>query len=1629
MSQTSTLHTETVQKVLELIEKKLPNAEAELVKKFARHYYSGLSWDDLKDRRTVDLYGAVLSHWRMVTQNEEGDAAVQVFNPKLEEQGWETSHTVVSIVADNKPFLVDSIRVALNRHNLTAHYIVHLSLNIVKNKEGDITDVLPHSDKKKGAFNIAPLYFEINRITDTKVLSELKSDLACVIDDVSVAVADWKEMLAKADETLEQLEADVKKKHADELNEIKDFMGWLIHDNFTFLGYQDYELAKTKSGLKYRLIPESGLGLLREDRTKRTSQGKDLLAEQDTEYAFDDHLILTKSNVRSTVHRPAYMDYVAIKRFDAKGNMVGERRFMGLYTSTAYNASPRNIPILRQKVNAVVELSGLPASGHSGKELINILVTYPRDELFQATVDELYRVCMGVLQLQERKKVRLFLRKDVFGRFYSCLVFAPRDRYDTLLRQKFQNILMDALQGLEVEFSTALSESILARTLYTVHVDPNGNTEVDEEDLEERLLEATRTWEDGLCDALIDTFGEEQGNMLNTRYSMAFPGFYKETYDPRTAVYDVKRMEHLKSDNDIGMSFYRPLELPQGQFRFKLFRKGNAIPLSDVLPMLENMGLRVLGEHPFYIDVQKEQSVWIQDFTMSHESGHAFEPEEVKDIFQDAFANLWFGRAEVDGFNRLVLAAGLTWRETAVLRAYAKYLRQAGFTFSQAYIEETLARNPHIARMLIDFFKATFTPDPRERKGLEPDTIQSDFYKALDSVANLDEDRILRRFLDVMRATLRTNFFQADNNGYLKPYFSFKFNPERIPDLPLPRPMFEIFVYSPRVEGVHLRFGKVARGGLRWSDRREDFRTEILGLVKAQQVKNSVIVPVGAKGGFVAKQLPVNATRDEVMQEVVDCYSTFIRGLLDISDDLKQGKVVPPQNVIRLDQDDPYLVVAADKGTATFSDIANSISEEYGFWLGDAFASGGSIGYDHKKMGITARGAWESVKRHFREMGINTQEESFTVVGIGDMAGDVFGNGMLLSEHIRLVGAFNHMHIFIDPEPDTAKSFAERKRLFDLPRSSWEDYNSKLISKGGGVFKRSAKSILLTPEIKTLFNIEEDTLEPNQLIQAMLKANVDLLWNGGIGTYVKAESETNDQVGDRANDALRINGSELNCRVVGEGGNLGFTQLGRVEGARKGIRIYTDFIDNAAGVDCSDHEVNIKILLNTIVQNGDMTAKQRNELLMSMTDEVADLVLHNNYRQTQAVSIANKRSLVRLEDHIRLIHDLERLGKLDRALEGLPTDEELKERKMDSCGLSAPELSVLIAYTKNILQEELLESDLPDDPHYETALQSAFPIVLREKHGDIMRQHRLKREIISTQIANNMINKMGASFVLRLKGETGATAAAILKSYSISRSILGMSELWKDIESLDNQVPAELQLTMMLELMRLARRSTRWFLRNYRKDLDITKLIKYFAPRVNELSKTLSTALSGKSKEQVDKAAKNLIDSGVPEKLAYRIAGLRTLFPAMDIIQGAKEADQSVKEMAEFYFSLGEKLNLQWFRDQISQHTPANHWESLAVAAFRDDFDYHQSALAIEVSRSTPGGETTAERVAAWVTEHKSFVTQWNHLVSESSTTGPQELAMFAVAIRELSDLVQLSRSQDVKPRGGRDTAGLVAVK
>ncbi|MDQ3497609.1 MAG: NAD-glutamate dehydrogenase, partial [Actinomycetota bacterium] len=897
--------------------------------------------------------------------------------------------------------------------------------------------------------------------------------------------------------------------------------------------------------------------------------------------------------------------------------------------------------------------------------------------------------------------------------------------YNTVIRERMQDILLRAFEGANVEYNVRLSESVLARVHFIIYTKPGETPEYDEEEIEGRIVETTRSWTDNLYDALIEQCGEEQGIELFRKYRDAFSPGYRAGFLPRTAVSDVQRMETLKSDDDLGMSLYHPIEEPEDFLGFKLFRLGEQVSLSEILPLLEDMGVEVVDERPHEVKPAGSPPVWIYDFGLVHEAGGELQTGEVKEIFQDAFVRAWRGAVENDGFNRLVLRARLTWREISILRAYCKYLRQTGSTFSQDYMEDALVTNQHIARLIVDLFEARL--DPSRQNEAESERLKQEIEEALEAVVSLDEDRILRSFLDITLATLRTNYYQSTPDGDRKPHLSFKLDPERIPGLPLPRPRFEIFVYSPRTEGVHLRGGEVARGGIRWSDRREDFRTEILGLMKAQTVKNAVIVPVGAKGGFVVKRPPSEGGREALQEEVVACYKTLIRGMLDITDNISGDEIVSPPDVTRYDDDDPYLVVAADKGTATFSDIANELSAEYDFWLGDAFASGGSVGYDHKEMGITARGAWESVSRHFRELGHDTQNEDFSVIGIGDMSGDVFGNGMLLSRHIKLVGAFNHMHIFLDPDPDPEKSFDERERLFGLPRSSWTDYDEGLLSEGGGIFPRTAKSIPLSQQVREMLSVEAESMTPTELMSAMLKAEVDLLWNGGIGTYVKASSESNAEVGDRANDVLRIDGNELGCRVVGEGGNLGFTQMGRIEYALSGGRIYMDAIDNSAGVDCSDHEVNIKILLDAIVEAGDMTEKQRNELLASMTDEVGDLVLRDNYQQTQAISQAAALAHPMVDVHARYIHALEHEGRLDRTLLFLPGDEELGERRSENKGLTAPELAILLSYSKITTYQDLLNSDAPEDPYLSQELERYFPAPLRDRFREQIHEHRLHR--------------------------------------------------------------------------------------------------------------------------------------------------------------------------------------------------------------------------------------------------------------------------------------------------------------
>jgi glutamate dehydrogenase len=1607
---------EIIDAITSIVQQKLRGEERAAFERFVALYYAGTAAEDLAEFDVMDLYGAALAHWNFAKQREPGTPKVRVYNPHVEEHGWQTTHTIVEIATDDMPFLVDSIRMAINRRGLTIHLLIHPVMRLRRDAKGRAITVVAPDDESPDGITEAVMHAEVDRQTETEAIEGTLEEIRSVLDDVRAAVSDWKPMRERLAAILDELEKSPPALQKSEIKEAVAFLEWIDDNHFTFFGYREYELAKQDGEDVLRALPLSGLGILGDGKSAVMSKSFSSLPPEVRKLAREPKLlIITKGNSRSTIHRPGYLDYLGIKRFNEKGEVVGERRFLGLYTSAAYNRSPRRIPLLNAKVERILSRAGYPRTSHASKALLNILETFPRDELFQISDDEVYETAMGILHLQERQRIRLFVHRDRYGRFYSCLVFVPRERFNTQVRLSIQSILKEAFHADGVDFNVQLSESILARLHIVLHVPPESARDFDVAEIQERLSAVTRTWGDDLYEELLEHFGEEQGTRLYRRYGEAFRADYRENYDARIAIHDVEKMEMLSEDNDLAMSLYRPLEADDDVVRFKLFHPAEPVSLSHALPMLKNMGLNVVDENPSKIKRAETPRIWMHDFGMRHREGPDFDLDKVRDLFQQAFGEIWRGRVENDGFNRLVLRARLSWREIVIFRAYCKYLRQAGVAFSQAYMERTLVNNSAIARQLVELFHIRFNPAGPGDRDKDASKLVDKILEALDAVANLDEDRILRSFLGLVQATLRTNYYQKSDAGDHKSYVSFKFDPSRIPELPEPRPMYEISVYSPRVEGVHLRGGPVARGGLRWSDRREDFRTEVLGLVKAQMVKNAVIVPVGSKGGFVPKQLP-SGDREAIQAEGIECYKTFIRGLLDITDNLVADEIKPPRDVVRHDGDDPYLVVAADKGTATFSDIANGIAREYGFWLDDAFASGGSQGYDHKGMGITARGAWESVKRQFRELGIDTQSTDFTVVGIGDMAGDVFGNGMLLSEHIRLVGAFNHLHIFLDPNPDAAKSFQERKRLFELPRSSWEDYDKTLISSGGGVYSRAAKSVELSKEVREILGVDSEAMTPNELIRALLKAQVNLLWNGGIGTYVKSSEEHNDEVGDRANDAVRVDANELRCNVVGEGGNLGFTQKGRIEFARSGGRIFSDAIDNSAGVDCSDHEVNIKILLNKVIEVGDITEKQRNELLAEMTDEVAKLVLRNNYLQTQALSLANAQSSSLLEVHSRLIRKLERDGELDREIEFLPSNEEIHERLTAGSGMTMPELSVLIAYVKITLFQHLLKSELPRDAYLNQELERYFPIPLQKRYQERMPGHRLAAEIISTVVANEVVNRAGMTSIFRLGEETGADIVDITRAYLVAREIFGMKEVWDEVESLDSKVPAQIQIAMLLEGRKLVERASRWLLRNRRRPFDISETSETFATKVQQLSELLPKLVMAPVRKAMEKHANKLSSAGVPEPLAKRVATFNELYSALDIVSVSNLVGLDVEEVASVYFALGAKLDLHWMRDQVVALPRENRWQALARAALRDDLYDQEATLSADVLRTESPSDDTDARIVAWLQANTVAVNRCRQVLSDLRTAGTPDFAMLSVAMREIRGLRQIEDAGAASP-------------
>lgn len=1596
-----------LENVVSLIHAKVPNSQAKQVEQFATCLYAHMSKDDLNARNDSDLYGAVLSLWNALNKTPKGETHLRVFNPSQSKHGWQSTHSIIEVIQPDMPFLVDSVGMALNRMGITAHMMLHTPLAIERSAQ-DVTKVTYLNQSPDSTEHVAVFLIEIDRQSSSVDIKALEREIQSVLGDVAASVNDWSAMSVKLSETIKDLPKRPFPGEKQELEEAINFLTYLNNHHFTLLGYRQYDLKRVEGDVE--LVPNmaSSLGLMNKHHKTQPEQGLLLSSFSDSarKEALDHSLlILTKSSAKSRVHRPAYVDYIGIKRFDKKGNVVGEDRFIGLYASNVYNRSPREIPLLNQKVQRVLDRSGLTPRSHDYKALLNILENLPRDELIQANVDDLAHTAHGVLEMQDRDKLKLFVRKDGFGRFLSCLVYVSKDRYNTKLRQDTQRILAQHFNSKEdVEFTTYFSESTLARTHYIVKVD-NNNMDVDVAAIENNLIEAARSWEDKLNTALNTALGEEAGTHLMKRYANAFEQSYKEDVLPSSAVVDMQQLEALDDEHKLGMLFYQPQEaaLNDNKVRLKLFHKDEPIHLSDVLPMLENFGLRVINERPYEVTTSDGSTFWILDFLMTVKVTNTDNIADSQDRFQTALSQVWQKKLEDDGFNRIILASGLTGREVSVLRAYAKYMRQIDATFSQAYIEETFGRYPQIADLLVKMFIRKFNPKLKTRtlgKFMEQINLR------LDEVSSLDDDRIIRRYLDLINATLRTNFYQLDAKGESKSYISFKFMPSLIPEMPRPLPKFEIFVYSPRVEGVHLRYGKVARGGLRWSDRREDFRTEVLGLVKAQQVKNTVIVPVGAKGGFVCKQLPTEGGREAFFTEGQECYRIFIRALLDITDNIVNGEIVHPVDVVRHDEDDPYLVVAADKGTATFSDIANAISQEYNFWLGDAFASGGSNGYDHKKMGITARGGWESVKRHFREVGIDCQTTDFTCLGIGDMAGDVFGNGMLLSKHTKLVAAFNHMHIFIDPNPDTAASYEERARLFALPRSTWEDYNSKLISKGGGIFLRSSKSIPLSAEMKQMLETEKTSMTPTELMKELLKMPVDLIWNGGIGTYVKSSRETHAEVGDRANDALRVNGRELRAKIVGEGGNLGCTQLGRIEYAANGGRINTDFVDNVGGVDCSDNEVNIKILLNALVAEGELTLKQRNRLLEEMTEEVGQIVLQDCKDQTRTISVTQVRGAEQLKEQIRFIQYLEKEGKLDRALEFLPSEEELAERLANGRALTRPELSVLVAYAKMVLKEQLLTQEITEDTLLSQLLIAYFPKQLQELYSHRMVTHPLRGEIIATSLANELVNDMGLNFVQRMQDETGASVADAAICYTMAREVFGLAELTKAITDLNGIVPAVVQGEMLHQLRRNMRRACRWFLRHRNRTWSIEQTVAFFKPVFEQIKANVHSYLVEEEAAGIQAEINALIKENVPQNVATVVANMSTLFSALDIAQIAQAEEKTVELVAETYFKLGARVELHWFLEQISAQPVANHWQALARAAFREELDWQQRALTSVVLRTCSATCDAQSVISQWIDTNQALLERWFHMLADFKTSQSHEFAKFSVALRELNLLI-----------------------
>lgn len=1573
-----------------------------LIRALSQH----IAEDDL-DHFTPELLAEIIQcHGQLTQKRDTGEPKLKIYCPESAESG--PRKTIIDVVSDDFAFLVDSVVAEINNNNFLIDLMIHPIIYSKYDAKGNLVDVTP--EETEGYIQQSHIHIQIKDTPSKEALKSLEEGLYMALKDVATTNKDWRKMLAELKQACDDLASAKTRRPLKEVQQYCAFLDYLYDNNFTLLGYREYEFVEKDGDLKSRTVRNSGLGLLsNEVRPAYINDNDEGLPRNLQEKRRSlPPLSISKTNRLATVHRSVPMDAIAIKTYDSDGNVKGEKLFLGLFTSVTYSRSVNDVPYLREKVEEVLEMSGSLPRSHNRKALSHILEKYPRDELFQISAKQLLKISISILRLQERQRVALFLRKDPFRRYISCLVYIPRDRFGTALRKQMAQILEEELNGICQTFTTSLDDSVFARVMFTINVSQKDDPNINPQAIERKLQEVGQTWSEVLAQALSKKKGSKNVTALTLKYGESFPIAYTNRYSAQQAIFDIEKIETALEKSKLQLDLYKPKEAGKYQLRLKVYNPGNPLNLSDVMPILENLGLRAISELPYEIKPAKEeQSVWIHDFLLETPSTNgSINVKDVKKNFETGFAKIWCKTMESDALNRLILHANITWHEVTILRSYVRYMKQIRYPLSRLYVEKALNAHPKISRLLVDLFKACH--DPKNAKNAEEltESLKKKIERELKKVDSLDHDRILRMITSLIEATLRTNYFQRqEDTGLEKPYLSMKFDCSLVPEMPEPRPYREIFVYSPAVEGVHLRGDKIARGGLRWSDRHDDFRTEVLGLMKAQMVKNSVIVPMGAKGGFVVK-VPT-FSREEFMNKGVECYKTFISGLLDITDNRSGTKIIPPKNVVRRDGDDPYLVVAADKGTASFSDIANGLAQEYGFWLDDAFASGGSAGYDHKKMGITAKGAWESVKLLFRELNHNTQESPFDAVGVGDMGGDVFGNGMLLSKHIRLIGAFNHLHIFVDPDPDPASSWKERKRLFDGVKG-WGEYDTTKLSKGGMIYDRSDKTLKLTPEIKARFDLDKDTVTPNELMRAILTARTDLLWFGGIGTYIKATTETHADAGDKANDAIRIDAPDIRAKVIGEGANLGTTQLGRIEFSKKGGKINTDFVDNSGGVNSSDLEVNIKILLSDIMsgKNNKMDLKARNVLLEKMTDNVSDLVLRNNYQQAQAISLAEIQAKENLQLQNDFIKDLEREKGLSRKLEGLPSEKAIDDRIRLGKGLTRPELCILLSYAKIGFTQDLLNSDIPDSPDMADWLISYFPDDLQKKYVTQIKRHRLAREIIATQMANSLVNRMGPTFLKEKMNKTGASPEQIAKAYIIVRDTYKLRELWDSIEDLDNKVPADVQLRAMREIAQLSEHTISWFLNRFADNLDIGREISDFGSNIEKIHKNLNKILPADLAETVKQRTLSGERDGLPKKLAEHIALLPILSSACDIVRIALNQKTDLLETARTYFAVGHEFHMDWLRQQARYLPTDNPWQNEATQGLINQMFSCQSALTTRVLKDTK--QKTAKDqsfMEQWLEDHTMQIEKLQPLFVDLRRSGTIDLSMLVIAEQRLRNL------------------------